>query len=131
VQVTLVDGKVSVSRVSAASSGRRADAMVLAPGQRLIATGEAAPVLDTPRIEAVTAWRRGEVLLNDTPLAEAVAEMNRYDTTHIVIDDPDIAGLIVSGLYHTGDSEGFATSVARMYRLRILEKDGRIQLRKN
>ena len=102
--------------------------MTLSPGQRLTLARAAAPRLDTPAIEAVTAWRRGEVALDDTPLAEAVAEMNRYDKTRIVIASPDIESLIVSGLYHTGDNEGFARSVAAMYQLEMTERDGHIRL---
>lgn len=120
--VTLVEGKVAVDSQKAAAT--------LTAGQRLTLAEAAPPKLDLPRIEAVTAWRRGEVMLDDTPLADAVAEMNRYDRTAIVIDTPEISGLTVSGLYHTGDSEGFAHSVARMYRLEAIDRGGRIHLRK-
>jgi transmembrane sensor len=130
--VTLVDGKVAIARVGFAQDRQNsgAAAVTLNPGERLVIARSAASKVDHPRIEAVTAWRRGEVLLDDTPLADAVAEMNRYDATHILIDDPAIADLMVSGLYHTGDSEGFAQSVARMYQLRLIESEGRIHLRK-
>lgn len=138
VAVTLIEGKVAVA--SASSVGQRgqgghatapsAPPEILAPGQRLILAASAPPRIDTPRLEAVTAWRRGEVVLDDTPLAEAVAEMNRYDRTVIVIDSPEAAALIVSGLYHTGDSAGFAESVAQMYGLQVVEREGRIHLKK-
>ena len=84
--------------------------------------------LDMPPTDAVTAWRRGEVMLDKTVLAEAVAEMNRYDKVALVIDDPAIADLRVSGIYHTGDSEGFARTIARLYGLEIAREQGRIHL---
>lgn len=134
VAVTLIEGKVAVAAATTKRAGRTVDQTpdpeILAPGQRLLLTASALPKIDTPRLEAVTAWRRGEVLLDDTPLAEAVAEMNRYDGTTIVIDSPDAANLVVSGLYHTGDSASFARSVAQMYGLRIVEREGRIHLQK-
>ncbi len=119
--VTLVEGKITIASIGP-------EPVTLTPGQRLTFARSTTPRLDTPRIEAVTAWRRGEVVLDDTPLADAIAEMNRYDKTPIVIDDPEIAGLIISGLYHTGDSEGFAGSVASLYHLKLREDDGRIHL---
>ena len=79
-------------------------------------------------MDAVTAWRRGEVLLDKTTLSDAVAEMNRYDETVLVIDDPSIADLRVSGIYHTGNSDGFAQTVARLYGLRVIHQDGRVHL---
>ena len=106
------------------------DDIVLTPGQRLQLAGTNAPTLDAPPIEVVTAWRRGEVMLHDTPLHEAVDEMNRYHRTAIVIDDPQIGTYQVSGLYHAGDNEGFARSVARMYDLKVVTVDGRIHLGK-
>jgi transmembrane sensor len=152
--VTLVEGKIAVSPppedlagVGSAArthrSGTSADtvqdhvevpqlpaSIVMTPGQRLTFTGGARPRLDQPRVEAVTAWRRGEVMLDDTTLADAVAEMNRYDEAVLVIDEPGVAGLRISGIYHAGNSEGFAHTVADLYGLRVLHERGRIHLRR-
>jgi transmembrane sensor len=153
--VTLVDGKVAVVDSNTALTARNdnegplkdpsdhhvidaasssvpapADApIVLSPGQRLILSAGNGPKLDTPHIDAVTAWRHGEVMLDDTPLVDAVAEMNRYDQMRVVIDNPAIDHLLVSGLYHTGDNEGFARSIALMYRLQVTESAGQIHLK--
>ena len=150
--VTLVEGKVAVSgpgsangesasaaggdvtRVASARGRQGANAtgisaaILLSPGQRLTFTSGAKPQLDEPRIEAVTAWRRGEVMLDRTTLADAVAEMNRYDERMVVIDDPGVAALRISGIYHAGDSEGFAETVARLYGLHVVHQSGRIHL---
>lgn len=104
--------------------------IVLSPGERLTLAAGSSPKLDAPQLDRVTAWRRGEVVLNDTPLVEAVAEMNRYDKTPIVIADAAIEQWVVSGLYHTGDSEGFARSLVKMYPLEIIDGDGQIRLRR-
>jgi transmembrane sensor len=138
--VTLVEGKVSVSSLPAASTSlERLDAAaralpppaektVLAPGQRLVFAEGEAPKLDEPRIEALIAWRRGEVILDKTALAEAVAEMNRYDQTTLVIDDAAIAQLKVSGIYHTADNENFAAMISRLYGLEVTHREGKIHL---
>lgn len=132
--VTLVEGKVAVSARSpeetttATKSHDSPRESVLLPGQRLTFSGGAAPRLDEPRLEAVTAWRRGEVMLDRTTLADAVAEMNRYDERMLVIDDPGVAALRISGIYHAGDSEEFAETVARLYGLYVVRQRGRIHL---
>ncbi len=102
--------------------------IVLSPGQRVTFAGSAKPWLDEPRIEAVTAWRRGEVMLDRTTLADAIAEMNRYDEQLLVVDDPIVAALRISGIYHAGDSAGFARTVAKLYGLEVVQQAGRIQL---
>ncbi len=134
--VTLVEGKVTVAPIEPRSSAAHpsvsaaapADVRVLDPGERLVVSANRVVRVDMPRIEVVTAWRRGEVILDDTTLAEAVAEMNRYDAAALVIDDPAVAQLHVSGVYKTGANEGFAQAVARVYGLDINERDGRIHL---
>jgi transmembrane sensor len=121
--VTLVEGKVAVSELESATPSA-----MLTEGQRLTVSKSGSPRLDELRIEAVTAWLRGEVILDSTPLAEAIAEMNRYDQRRLVIDDPAIAAVRISGVYHTGDSELFAAMVARLYGFGVQHRDGGIHL---
>ncbi len=121
--ITLVEGKVAVS-----DSDSSTPDTTLAPGQRLTVSASGTSRLDEPRLEAVLAWLRGEVILDGTPLRDAVAEMNRYDQRRLVIDDPTIATLKISGVYHTGDSDLFAGMVARLYKLDVEHRDGRIHL---
>jgi len=148
--VMLVEGKVAVASTVPArgfsglsgheSAGPRssddpenlgAGTVTLVPGQRLVFAGNRPPRLDTPRVEAVTAWRRGEVVLDKVTLADAVAEMNRYDRTRLVIDDPRVASLRVSGIYHTGDSAGFARAIGNIYDLTVSREGDRIHLRES
>lgn len=133
IAVTLIEGSVVVS--SPPSSGMNGEKPTqtrerLIPGQRLTTSPHAPPALDTPRLEMVTAWRRGEVVLEEMRLADAISEMNRYDRNTIIIDDMGIGSLTVSGLYHTGDSLGFARSVAIMHGLHVVEDGQSIRLRK-
>jgi transmembrane sensor len=123
--VVLLDGKISVSDKSSSAAS---PAPVLAPGERVTFAPSASPQLDRPAVDAVTAWRRGEVMLEKSLLADAIAEMNRYDRNRLVIDDPQIAALKISGIYRSGDNAGFARAVARMYRLQTEERDGAIHL---
>lgn len=121
--ITLVDGKVAVSSLE-----RPAPNEILTPGQRLRISNAGSPQIDEPSIDAVMAWRRGEVILDSTPLADAIAEMNRYDRRVLVIDDPSIGTIKISGIYHTGDSELFANMVARLYGLEVERQGDQIHL---
>jgi transmembrane sensor len=119
--VTLLEGKVAVE-------GEQGEGSVLAPGQRFMLARRAAPTIDAAAIESAVAWRRGEVILDDTPLGEAVAEMNRYERVQIVLDDSKSKDFSVSGIYKTGDGRGFARAVALAYGLEVIERDGAIHL---
>ena len=102
--------------------------VTLAPGERLVLAGNAPPKLDSPHIDVVTAWRRGEVVLDRTLLDDAIAEMNRYEDEKLVIDSPNIGRLPISGIYHVGDSMGFAQTIARLYGLQIKQENKQIRI---
>jgi transmembrane sensor len=139
--VTLVEGKVVVvpvagderpvvtpKNIGQASPPARKD-LVLAPGERVTLVRNTPALVDEPRVEAITAWRRGEVMLDKTQLSDAIVEMNRYDSQILVIEDPRVATLQVSGIYHAGDSASFARTVAKLYDLHVEERPGQIVLR--
>jgi transmembrane sensor len=122
--ITLVEGKVTVSPMAVAK------AFTLVPGERLTLARLTPPALDAPRLEAVTAWRRGEVLLDATALEEAISEMNRYDKRQLFIDDAELAVVRVSGIYRTGDSLGFAQAVAELHGFDVHDGADEIHLRR-
>ena len=59
-----------------------------------------------------TAWERGKLIFDNVPLAEAAMRVNRYAERKVVIADPQVAGLYVSGVFQTGDADAFARAMA-------------------
>ncbi len=53
-------------------------------------------------------WRRGVLVFDNTTLADAAAELNRYNSKKLVIADPAIASETIGGTFGTGDIEAFA-----------------------
>ena len=129
VSVTLIDGKVSVTPTLEATTVKVAQtrAQVLRPGERLTASVDVPPIVDVPRLDEVMAWRRGEVVLDNTPLADAVAEMNRYGPGTIAVD-PAASNYRVSGIFRMGDTDAFVRAVADLYRLRVVQTNDRVLL---
>jgi transmembrane sensor len=131
IAITLVEGRISVAPASAGVRPPPREVTVLAhPGQRLTFTSHHAPTLDRPALEQVIAWQSGEVVFDHTPLAEAASEMNRYSERRIVVPDPDVAALEVSGLFQAGDSAQFAAGVAATFGLHVGTEGRRIVLSK-
>lgn len=108
IAVTLIEGKVRVAPTGAGEGGH-----VLAPGERLTFDGAGAH-LDRPSIEGVTAWRRGEVVFRDTPVAQAITEMNRYTRTPIRLTAPP-GDRRVNGVFRTNADREFARLLAELY----------------
>lgn len=103
-----------------------AQLVTLVPGERLLLPAGEPARLDEPNIDVVTAWRRGEVVLERTRLDDAIAEMNAYEIYKLVITSPEVGGLRISGIYHVGDGAGFAATVADLYHLRVIRAHGEI-----
>lgn len=137
IAVTLVHGKVAVTAGEPQSGEPPADTraapeprgVVLVPGQRLTVDPAGLVQLDMPKLDAVLAWQRRELALDDVPLWQAVAEVNRYSTKPILLEQPAAAGVHVSGLFRTGDALSFARAVAAAYQLQVIEQEHRILLR--
>jgi len=135
--VTLIEGQVAVRPAAAAAGGTGpAQPVLMHAGERVqlsaVAAGQpAATKVDRPDIGNLMAWKRSEAIFDDAALADAVAEMNRYSRTPIVLlDAPQLAGLRISGLYHTGDSACFARAVAALHGLALHQGAGRLELAK-
>ena len=133
--VTLIEGQVIVRRAGSAAHSRLGDELVMAPGERLrVSAGvDARDVprssVDRPKIEHLTAWKRGEVVLDDVALADAVAEMNRYSNLPVgIVGGESTGALRVSGVMRAGDSEAFARAVASLHGLSVRMTPGRIEL---
>lgn len=131
--VTLVEGKVAVSERPAlespvsASASSDSTAMILTPGERVVFADHRSVKMDRPPLDKLLAWQRREVVFDNTALADAVTEMNRYNRKPLQIAT-DVAAVRVTGLFRAGDSLSFARAVAEAYRLDINESDDRIEL---
>ena len=109
--VTLVDGRISVAPVAGNGEAPPQAPQVLAPGQRLVISRHHAPAMDRPELSRLTAWERGRVEFEATPLEDAATEMNRYTTTRLVVPDTEVAQLRIGGVFRAGDSDEFVKIV--------------------
>lgn len=124
-EVTLVEGHVAVERAGAQPNATDRERTELIAGQRLIATsGPDAKVTVTPAdIAFVTAWTTGKLVFLNTRLVDAVAEVNRYTRTPVVLNDSSLSDLRVSGVFRTGQTGEFARAVAQVYPVSIAYED--------
>jgi transmembrane sensor len=126
--VTLVEGRISVAPVAGSGEAPPQVPQVLVPGQRLVISRHRAPAVDRPELNRVTAWERGRVEFDDTPLEEATKEMNRYTTTRVIVPDTEVAQLRIGGVFRAGDSDEFVKIVTAAFALRAERQGGDIVL---
>ncbi|MFN7055669.1 FecR family protein [Hyphomonas sp.] len=124
VEVVLVDGKVAIAG-KADPEPRAGDAVVhLTSGERYVALlAAAAPEVSQVDTSKATSWSKGFVTFDDTPLAEALAEMNRYSTVQIIAEEEALTQLRVTGMFRSGQQARFAEALEAYFPLEA-ERDG-------
>jgi transmembrane sensor len=128
-RVALVEGSVGVTRGDDPAVTPSGDAEMLKPGQELIARPGRADEIVQADVQRASDWRRGVVQFDNTSLSDAVAELNRYTTNTMIIRDPKIAALRVSGAFHTGDTAHFGQTLEALYPVRVTPlADGRLEI---
>lgn len=129
--VTLVEGRIAVEPISAPDA-MPADPVfgtqVLSAGERLRFETGVPETRDSPSIDKVTAWRRGQLIFDDTSLSEAAAEFNRYGASQLTVEGEWVGRLRVGGVFRIGDPLSFAQAMANTYHLRIIDRGRQITL---
>ncbi|EQA99403.1 hypothetical protein L288_19705 [Sphingobium quisquiliarum P25] len=108
VRVTLVHGRVRVDMPAAA--GKPPQSTLLSPDMQLTwrkGRYSIAPVNTAQQLS----WRQGMIVFDRTPLAQAVAEINRYSPQEIVVASASLARRPISGSFRAGVTRGFLQSL--------------------
>ncbi len=76
-------------------------------------TGALTPTtIGSAAVDRAMAWRQGQIDLDGLTLGQAATEFARYSDRRVVIDDPAVASLKMTGLFSASDPDGFAKAAA-------------------
>lgn len=140
--VTVISGQVDVLAPNPTGSGsawlamlgRRSDARhvvaKLVRGEQVALDDVGAVVRLTTGADLakVTAWLPAEIRFHDSTVAEVARRFNAYTTQPLVIDDPALASMRISGLFHAHDADAFVTYLATLPDVRVLRDGERIRI---
>lgn len=71
----------------------------------------------------VTSWVHGRLNFNGMPLAQAIAEANRYSEVKLRLGDPRLADLPVGGSFHAGNNTAIAAALSAVFPVRVAHRD--------
>ena len=77
----------------------------LAAGERAAVTNLGIQTNTGPAIESVMAWTERRLVFRDQPLIAVIGEFNRYRMQPLVLDDPELAAVKISGVFDLSDTE--------------------------
>ena len=114
VRVAVEEGRVQVAASGAAP-------VLLTAGQQVVtdATGTLGPVVAVPP-SGIAPWRAHRVSFDDTPLAQALAELGRYGPTGITLQDPQLGALRLTGTFDPRHLDNFVRALPRVLPVRAV-----------
>jgi len=125
VQEVVAEGRVRVDPIHATAAARpavvtRGEVVMAAPASTLVARRTAQDVAN------VLSWRQGAIVFDQTTLADAAGEFNRYNSTKLVIADPAAGAKRIGGSFEAGNVSGFARVLQRVFGLKVEQKGDQI-----
>lgn len=135
VTVVVTEGRIAVARAEhAPSTDAQGDAKAVfaVAGERVVmaeqATPRAAPVvtpLSAQELASALAWRGQRLEFSDTPLAEALAIVNRGQRIQLVLAEAELGHRTLTGVLWADDTEGLVRLLEHGFNL-TAERDGQI-----
>jgi transmembrane sensor len=117
VTVSVVEGRVRVDDAKA----QTVPAAIMKAGDIAIARGPSTLLAarSEERVESALAWRNGMLTFDQSTLADAAAEFNRYSRKRIEIADPEAAGIRIGGTFRASGVDDFAALLRDAYGLKV------------
>jgi transmembrane sensor len=130
-RITLLEGSVGVTKGNDPLHVQAGQVETLRPGQQLTARAGQQDRISSTDPASGTAWQRGMVHFNGDTLAEAVDELNHYSREPLVIRDPQVGAMRISGTFRSGDAARFGQSLTALYPVRVTPVgDGKLEIRR-
>jgi len=118
VSIHVINGTFAVS--NAARPGRRASAFVPVVAGKTIRLSSFGFLRSSgSTIKDVETWPSGLIDFDQTPLSAVVAEANRYSSVQIVLADPDLASIKMSGTFRINDTAKLAQRLSDLLNLSL------------
>ncbi len=122
-ELSVIDGRVGVS---GASDPHPEDGLRLSKGDVLIATANSTSVqkASAKTLASDFSWLHGMLVFDDMPVAQVVAEFNRYSSEKLVVADEAAARTRVSATFPVSGVEDFVALAHRVLGLKVQRKNG-------
>jgi transmembrane sensor len=134
--VTVLQGQVAVANSLAwierigsrqllrdlAQPSRNLQAVLVPAGEQVTVLARSVPAPTPADLQAVTAWMQRRLVFNDTPLKEVARQFNRYGNRRLVIADPSLRTVGVSGSYSASDPDALIGFLRSQPMLHVLQK---------
>lgn len=126
VRVTVQEGRVRVAPIDTTAPGQP---VLLGAGEAIAAgvDGTLRPPADAAPANA-TLWREGRVNFENTPLAQALAEFERYGPTRLTLRHPAVAAMRINGSFDLRQLGAFTKALPQVLPVQLRPHDGTTEI---
>ena len=118
--VTLLEGSVSVKTTRGSQ--------ILEPNESAVLSKSGAITVASVDPAGALGWIEGRLSFRNTPLSEVVAQANRYSSTKLVIADPSLANIRLSGNFKAGESASIASAAELILPVKVIRQGNNLGL---
>lgn len=120
--VAVEEGRVRVEKkLETSTENALPPTLELTAGQTVVANAQGHMGTVTT-FTSLAPWRNGRLSFDQTPLAQAVAEFERYGDTGLVVSDPTVAAMPVGGSYTVRQWQRFAETLPEVLPVRLVRQ---------
>lgn len=137
--VSVVSGRVTVSQRPAAwldRASQRVTGSAWSSGPIVaLGAGEDARVATDGRVidhasrdtATIAPWLPTDISFHGSRVADVARRFNAYTQAPLTIDDPDLAGKRISGMFHASDVEAFVSYLGSLPNVRVIREPRRVR----
>jgi transmembrane sensor len=121
-EITVTEGVVRVTELGS-TGARSAQTDVLRANQQLTASQQGLAASHSVDTQAYIAWRQGDLVADEMQLTELVRQLERYHDTRILISDPEVAALKISGVFRLDQPDALILALEKTLDLKSIQVD--------
>jgi transmembrane sensor len=128
--VAVLSGKVEVSIADVTDRSTGAQSAILMQGQEASYDAAGVSPVHAAKAARIYAWHSGRIAFEDVDLEHALIEVNRYTRTPVVLEDPSLGTVRVSGVFRIGETDALLQALETAFGIRAERSGESIKLRR-
>jgi transmembrane sensor len=128
VTVSVLSGTVKVMAPNTTHRGPTPPSAVLTHGEEVTYNSSGVSQIQPADVARINAWRAGRLTLRNVDLQTAVLEFNRYGSTPIVLGDPSLASVRISGVFRIGETDALLRALNTAFEIEANHRKDAIEL---
>jgi len=119
VEIFLLRGRVEVDSRRTSNASLASPSLIITTGQRATVSADRTPVLSSQPAPRPSTWVTGMLDFSDVRQTDMLDEVNRYNARHILLGDPNLSALRVTGSFRANAPADIARNLAALFQLRV------------